>query len=100
MTGADAIAIIILLTILVAVGVYLLHWLYRHSSKDEAFVRTWNEHIGDADHIAGLMREYAALGIDYFIVNLPNAAEGGVFTRFAEEVFPLVDQGRAVRPGR
>src|SRR6476660_9214403 len=35
-----AIAIIILLTILVAVGVYLLHWLYRHSSKDEAFVRT------------------------------------------------------------
>ena len=40
MTGADAIAIIILLTILIAVGVYLLHWLYRHSSKDEAFVRT------------------------------------------------------------
>jgi len=40
MTGADAIAIIVLLTILVAVGVYLLHWLYRHSSKDEAFVRT------------------------------------------------------------
>ena len=40
MTGADAIAIIILITILIAVGVYLLHWLYRHSSKDQAFVRT------------------------------------------------------------
>ena len=40
MTGADAIAIIILLTILTAVGVYLLHWLYRHSSKDQSFVRT------------------------------------------------------------
>lgn len=40
MTGADAIAIIALLTILLAVGVYLLHWLYRHSSKDESFVRT------------------------------------------------------------
>ena len=40
MTGADAIAIIILLTILIAVGVYLLHWLYRHSSKDQSFVRT------------------------------------------------------------
>ena len=39
-TAADAIAIIILLTILIAVGVYLLHWLYRHSSKDQAFVRT------------------------------------------------------------
>jgi uncharacterized membrane protein YqiK len=40
MTGVDAIAIIILLTILIAVGVYLLHWLYRHSSKDQSFVRT------------------------------------------------------------
>jgi uncharacterized membrane protein YqiK len=40
MTGADAIAIIILLTILIAIGVYLLHWLYRHSSKDQSFVRT------------------------------------------------------------
>ena len=39
-TAADAIAVIILLTILIAVGVYLLHWLYRHSSKDQAFVRT------------------------------------------------------------
>jgi uncharacterized membrane protein YqiK len=28
------------LTILIAVGVYLLHWLYRHSSKDQSFVRT------------------------------------------------------------
>jgi uncharacterized membrane protein YqiK len=40
MTGVDAIAVIILLTILIAVGVYLLHWLYRHSSKDQSFVRT------------------------------------------------------------
>ena len=40
MTGADIIAIIILATILIAVMVYLLHWLYRHSSKDQSFVRT------------------------------------------------------------
>lgn len=40
MNGVDAIAIIILLTILVAIGVYLLHWLYCHSSKDQAFIRT------------------------------------------------------------
>jgi len=40
MTGADAIAIVILITILIAIGVYLLHWLYRHSSKDQSFVRT------------------------------------------------------------
>lgn len=40
MTGADIISIAILITILIAVGVYLLHWLYRHSSKDQSFVRT------------------------------------------------------------
>ena len=40
MTGADVIAIVILVTILIAIGVYLLHWLYRHSSKDQSFVRT------------------------------------------------------------
>lgn len=40
MTGADILAIVILLTILIAIGVYLLHWLYRHSSKNQSFVRT------------------------------------------------------------
>ena len=40
MNGADIIAVIILLAIVVAVAVYLLHWLYRHSSKDLSFVRT------------------------------------------------------------
>ena len=40
MTSTDALAIVILLTILVAIAVYLLHWLYRHSSKDQSFVRT------------------------------------------------------------
>lgn len=40
MSGADIIAIIILAAIVIAVVVYLLHWLYRHSSKDLSFVRT------------------------------------------------------------
>jgi uncharacterized membrane protein YqiK len=40
MTGADAIAIVVLLAILIAIAVYLLHWLYRRSSKDQSFVRT------------------------------------------------------------
>jgi len=31
-------AIIVLLAIVIAVVVYLLHWLYRHSSKDLSFV--------------------------------------------------------------
>lgn len=40
MNGADIIAVIILIAIVIAVIVYLLHWLYRHSSKDLSFVRT------------------------------------------------------------
>ena len=40
MTGANVVAVIILVAIVVAVLAYLLHWLYRHSSKDVSFVRT------------------------------------------------------------
>jgi len=40
MTGADIIAVIILIALAIAIGVYLLHWLYRRSSKEVAFVRT------------------------------------------------------------
>lgn len=40
MNGANLIAIIILAAIVIAVLAYLLHWLYRHSTKDISFVRT------------------------------------------------------------
>lgn len=40
MNGADIIAIIILAAIVIAIFAYLLHWLYRRSSKDISFVRT------------------------------------------------------------
>tara|TARA_R110002126_G_C10490973_1_gene504691 strand:+ start:89178 stop:90875 length:1698 start_codon:yes stop_codon:yes gene_type:complete len=40
MMGADIIAIIILAAIVIAVCAYLLHWLYRRSTKDVSFVRT------------------------------------------------------------
>jgi len=62
----------------------------RRIGRDEEFVRSWNEFIGDADEIVAMVQEYAALGIDYFIVNLPNAAEGGAIARFADDVFPRV----------
>ena len=38
--GADIIAAIILLALAIAIVVYLLHWLYRRSSKEVSFVRT------------------------------------------------------------
>ena len=62
----------------------------RRSGQDESFIRSWHPLHGDADRIAGIIQSYADVGIQYFIVNLPNAFEGGVITRFAEEVFPRV----------
>ena len=62
----------------------------RRSGQDESFIRSWHRLHGDADRIAGIIQSYADVGIQYFIVNLPNAFEGGVITRFAEEVFPRV----------
>lgn len=40
MNGANLIAIIILAAIVIAVCAYLLHWLYRRSTKDISFIRT------------------------------------------------------------
>jgi F420-dependent oxidoreductase-like protein len=60
----------------------------RRTGKDAAFIRAWHPLHGDAGRIAEIVHEYADAGVDYFIVNLPNAAEGGVIERFAEEVFP------------
>lgn len=62
----------------------------RRTGQDESFVRSWHPLHGDAARIAELVHEYAEVGIGYFIVNLPNAAEAGVISRFAEEVFPRV----------
>ena len=62
----------------------------RRTGADESFIRSWHPHHGDADRIAGIIESYVEAGIEYFIVNLPNAFEGGVITRFAEEIFPRV----------
>jgi alkanesulfonate monooxygenase SsuD/methylene tetrahydromethanopterin reductase-like flavin-dependent oxidoreductase (luciferase family) len=60
----------------------------RRTGQDEAYVRSWHPWAGDAERIVQAIGDYADAGIDYFIVNVPNAFEGGVITRFAEEVFP------------
>ena len=62
----------------------------RRTGQDESFIRSWHPLSGDAERIAQIIGEYAELGVEYFVVNLPNAFEGGVISRFAEEVFPKV----------
>jgi alkanesulfonate monooxygenase SsuD/methylene tetrahydromethanopterin reductase-like flavin-dependent oxidoreductase (luciferase family) len=71
----------------------------RRTGMEEAFIRSWHPLSGDAEQIAQIIGEYADAGIQYFIVNLPNAFEGGVISRFAEEVFPKVGFRSAPSPG-
>lgn len=51
---------------------------------------------GDAQTIAATLRERADAGVQYFIIYLPHGAEPGSWTRFAEEVIPLVREVAAV----
>ena len=61
----------------------------RRMGQDEDIVREyWYPRVGTAERVAEMMGEYAEAGIQYFVLNLPNAFEGGVISRFAEEVFP------------
>ncbi len=62
----------------------------RRTGQDEEFVRSWHPLHGDAERVAALIKDYAAAGVDYFIVNLPNSFERGAAARFAEEVFPRI----------
>lgn len=62
----------------------------RRSGTDADFVRKWHPFAGNASRLAELIHGYTELGVDYVIVNLPNAAEGGVIERFAAEVVPLL----------
>jgi F420-dependent oxidoreductase-like protein len=65
----------------------------RRTGQDEDFIRSWYPWHGDAEHIAQTIGGYVEAGIDYVVVNVPNAFEGGVISRFAEEVFPRVGVG-------
>jgi len=62
----------------------------RRTGQAESYIREWHPLHGDAGRIAEIINEYAEVGIQYVIVNLPNAFEGGVISRFAEEVFPRI----------
>jgi F420-dependent oxidoreductase-like protein len=62
--------------------------MVRRTGQDETFIRSWQPYTGDADRLAALINEYVDAGIQYVIVNLPNAFEDGVIAKFAAEVFP------------
>jgi uncharacterized membrane protein YqiK len=85
MTGADAIAILVLLTILIAIGVYLLHWLYRHSSKDQSFVRTGagGERVvmGGGALVVPIVHDITLVNMNAIPIEIRRTGENSLITR-------------------
>jgi uncharacterized membrane protein YqiK len=85
MNGADIIAVIILLAIVIAVIVYLLHWLYRHSSKDLSFVRTgWGGErvvMGGGALVLPIVHDVAEVSMNTLRIEVRRAGEKSLITK-------------------
>jgi uncharacterized membrane protein YqiK len=85
MTGADAVAIVVLLAILIAIAVYLLHWLYRRSSKDQSFVRTGlggeKVVIGGGALVVPIVHDITLVNMNAIPVEIRRAGEHSLITR-------------------
>ena len=101
-TAADAIAIIILLTILIAVGVYLLHWLYRHSSKDQAFVRTGSGGekvvMGGGALVIPIIHDITLVNMNALPIEIKRAGETSLITRNKMRVDAVAEFSVRVMP--
>jgi uncharacterized membrane protein YqiK len=85
MNGADIIAIVILAAIVIAIIVYLLHWLYRHSSKDLSFVRTGlgGERVvmGSGALVLPIVHDITEVSMNTLRIDVRRAGEKSLITR-------------------
>jgi uncharacterized membrane protein YqiK len=95
MNGADIIAIIILATIVIAIIVYLLHWLYRHSSKDLSFVRTGfgGEKIvmGGGALVLPIVHDVTEVSMNTLRIEVRRAGEKSLITRNRMRIEVIVE---------
>ena len=95
MNGADIIAIIILATIVVAIVVYLLHWLYRHSSKDLSFVRTGfgGEKVvmGGGALVLPIVHDVTEVSMNTLRIEVRRAGEKSLITRNRMRIEVIVE---------
>ena len=83
--GADIIAAIILLALAIAIAVYLLHWLYRRSSKEVSFVRTGM--LGEKVVISGgafvlpIIHNITQVGMRTLNINIKRAGDKSLITK-------------------
>jgi uncharacterized membrane protein YqiK len=95
MNGADIIAIIILATIVIAIVVYLLHWLYRHSSKDLSFVRTGfgGEKVvmGGGALVLPIVHDVTEVSMNTLRIEVRRAGEKSLITRNRMRIEVIVE---------
>ena len=83
--GADIIAAIILVALGIAIIVYLLHWLYRRSSKEVSFVRTCM--LGEKVVISGgafvlpIIHNITQVGMRTLSLSIKRAADKSLITK-------------------
>ena len=83
--GADIIAAIILLALAIAIIVYLLHWLYRRSSKEVSFVRTGM--LGEKVVISGgafvlpIIHNITQVGMRTLNINIKRTGDKSLITK-------------------
>ncbi len=74
-----------MLTIVIAIGVYLLHWLYRHSSKNQSFVRTGvgGEKVvmGGGAFVLPIIHDITVVNMNAIPIEIRRSAESSLLTK-------------------
>lgn len=95
MNGPDIIAMIILLAIVIAVVVYLLHWLYRHSSKDLSFVRTgWGGEkvvMGGGAFVLPIVHDIAEVNMNTLRIEVRRGGDKSLITKNRMRIEVIVE---------
>jgi uncharacterized membrane protein YqiK len=85
MTGADLIAVIILIGLVIAIAVYLLHWLYRRSSKEVSFVRSGlggeKVVISGGAFVLPIIHDVTSVGMRTLRIPIERSGEKSLITR-------------------
>lgn len=102
MKGADFIAIIILAAIVIAVCAYLLHWLYRRSTKDISFVRTGfgGEKVvmGGGAFVLPILHDITEVNMNMLRLEIVRAREKSLITKDRMRVELTVEFYARVKP--
>jgi len=102
MSGANFIAFIMLVAIVITTIVYLLHWLYRRSTKDVSFVRTGfggqQVVIGGGRFVLPIIHEITEVGMKTLRLEIRRANDQSVITKDRLRVDVIAEFYVRVRP--